>query len=500
MGGRAIVIGAGLGGLSAAANLARVGWRVEVLEQGEGPGGKATEVRLGAYRWDAGPSLVTMPRVFRSTFERLGRRLEDYLTLVPLDRIYAYFWPDGAALGSYADRARFGDEADRTFGSGSKELTRYLADAARLWRIAGEIFLERPIHEIGSWLGFRTLPKILGLPFIDPLRSFHARNAASFRDPRLVQLFDRYATYNGSNPWRTPATMGIIPHVEYEWGGWTVLEGIHAIPRALERVARELGVEFRYGARVERILTDGRNAVGAAWVDAGGRRGEVRADAVVSDLDVLATWRELLNAPESKAARRYARLEPSSSGVVFYWGIKRRDGRLGVNNIFFSTDYAAEFRDIFDEGRLPDDPTVYVNITGRVTAGDAPPDGDNWFVLVNAPPDRGQDWSAELARLRATVIRVLSERLGWNVGAAIVEEATLDPARIALRTGGSGGSLYGIASNSPSAAFRRQANRCREVDGLYFCSGSAHPGGGMPLVLLSGRIAAELADRRYRGR
>ena len=499
MGGTAIVVGAGLGGLSAAANLARAGWRVVLHEQGTVPGGKAGEARLGAYRWDTGPSLVTMPQVFRSTFERLGKRLEDYLTLVPLDRICAYFWPDGTMLGTSADPVRFGTEVDRSFGSGSKELKRYLAGAARLWRIAGEIFLERPIHETGSWLSLRTLPNILGLPFIDPFRSLHARNAASFRDPRLVQLFDRYATYNGSNPWRTPGTMGIIPHVEYEWGGWTVLEGIHAIPRALERVARELGVEFRYGTKVERILTDKGRAVGVSWRDAAGLRGETRADAVVSDLDVLATWRELLGQPESKAARRYARLEPSSSGVVFYWGIKRRDERLGVNNIFFSKDYASEFRALFEEGRLPDDPTVYINITCRVTAGDAPPDGDNWFVLVNAPPDRGQDWSAEIARLRVAVLRVLSERLGWDVGAAIVEEATLDPARIALRTGGSGGSLYGIASNTPSAAFRRQANRCREVDGLYFCSGSAHPGGGMPLVLLSGRMAAELADRRYRG-
>ncbi|MBN1241880.1 MAG: phytoene desaturase [Spirochaetales bacterium] len=498
MGGKAIVVGAGLGGLSAAANLAAAGWRVEVYEQGDGPGGKATEFRLGDYRWDAGPSLVTMPQVFRATFARFGRRLEDYLTLVPLDRICAYFWPDGSSLGSSADTRRFGDEVDRAFGSGSGELERYLAGASRLWRIAGEIFLERPIHEIGSWLGFRTIPKILGLPFIDPLRSLHARNASSFRDARLVQLFDRYATYNGSNPWRTPGTMGIIPHVEYEWGGWTVLEGIHAIPRALERVARELGVEFRYGTKVERILTDTGRAIGVAWRDSSGRRGETRADAVVSDVDVLATWRELLGMADTKASRRYARLEPSSSGVVFYWGMARRDARLGVNNIFFSKDYAAEFRAIFDEGRLPDDPTVYVNITGRVTPGDAPPDGDNWFVLVNAPPDRGQDWPSELARLRAAVIRVLSDRLGWDVGAAIVEEATLDPARIALRTGGTGGSLYGVSSNSAAAAFRRQANRCREVDGLYFCSGSAHPGGGMPLVLLSGRMAAELADRRYR--
>jgi phytoene desaturase len=488
---RAAVIGAGLGGLSAAARLSRAGWSVRVFDPQPFAGGKAGSLALGGYRFDTGPSLVTMPRVFASIFEGLGRRLEDCLTLVQLPVVCRYWWPDGSRFAAYADRAAYAAETARVFGEDPRSLDRYLEAGERIYAAAGELFLETPIHEASAWLRPGILARLPGLAGIDPLRSLHDRNASYFRSPALVQLFDRYATYNGSHPWRTPGTMSIIPYVENAWGGFTVREGIVAIPRALERICREEGVELRLGERVQAISAPGGRVAG---VDAGGRFWE--ADAVVADVDPRVVYGELLARPGNPRARRYVRLEPSSSGCVFLWGVRRADPRLGVNNIFFSDDYKREFDDIFRDRRLPGQPTVYVNVTSKETPGDAPAGGENWFVLVNSPPDAGQDWEAEMAGLRARVLAALSRSLDRDVAADIAVEARITPADIARATGSPGGSLYGIASNTPGAAFRRQRNRSTDVRGLYFCGGSAHPGGGMPLVLLSGRMAADLAIAR----
>jgi diapolycopene oxygenase len=251
-------------------------------------------------------------------------------------------------------------------------------------------------------------------------------------------------------------------------------------------------VEIRYGERVDRIVTEGRVATG---VETGGRY--VRADAVVSNVDVSVTYPELLRDENARQLRRYRRLEPSSSGLVYYWGVRGPFAELTVNNIFFSPDYRREFASIFDEHRLPDDPTVYVNITSKVTPEDAPPGGENWFILVNAPYVGRQDWAAESARMRETVVRRLSDSLGRDVAAAIDEEGVMTPADIERKTMSYRGALYGIASNTRLASFARHPNRSPDYRGLYFCGGSAHPGGGMPLVMLSGKIAADLIRYDY---
>jgi phytoene desaturase len=325
---------------------------------------------------------------------------------------------------------------------------------------------------------------------LSPFASLHDANARAFADPRAVQLFDRYATYNGSSPFRTPATMRIIPHVEYAYGGHALQGGIVALPRALERAARGLGAEFRFGARVERIVVEGGRCRG---VEAGGEF--FPAGIVVSNADVLATYRQLLREPQAREARRYERLEPSSSGLVFLWGVARSFPQLQVHNIFFPADYRAEFDALFGRLDLPADSTIYVNVTSKVTPGDAPPGCENWFVLLNAPRHAGQDWPALVAWARAAVLRRLSRALGTDIASLIREEQVLTPPDIERTTGSTHGSLYGIASHSPLAAFLRHPNRSRRIRGLYFAGGSAHPGGGMPLALLSGILAADLAEK-----
>jgi phytoene desaturase len=320
-----------------------------------------------------------------------------------------------------------------------------------------------------------------------------AANAAFFSDPKMVQLFDRYATYNGSDPYQVPATLNIIPYVEHHFGGFAVDGGIYQVVLAFERLAAERGTVFRYETPVTGILHDSGRITGVSTTE-----GSEPFDVVVSNTDVRLTYEALLNDPDAPMAQRYRKLTPSSSGIAFYWGVDRSFPELTVNNILFSRDYPTEFRQIFYEQRVPEDPTVYINITSKVTASDAPPSGENWFVLVNTPYDGGQDWDQEVAVVREKIITTIEKRLRAPISPHISCEEVLTPRDISRKTNTHRGSLYGIASNSRFAAFLRHPNRSRRYRGLYFVGGSAHPGGGMPLVVLSGAITAELVGRHER--
>jgi phytoene desaturase len=327
------------------------------------------------------------------------------------------------------------------------------------------------------------------------MRTMHRANSGSFSDSRVVQLFDRYATYNGSSPYMTPATFNLIQHVEYGIGGYAVKGGIFEITKKLAALSVELGVNFHYGEKVGSIETEGSRVRG---ITVEGR--ELAYDVVVSNSDVTSTYRELLGGGVMDIGAKYASLEPSSSGGVFYWGIREDHRELLVNNIFFSSDYEREFEDIWDLKRPPSDPTIYVNITSKIDPEDSPPGGENWFVLVNVPYDSGQDWDREMTGLRERTIEKLERTIGRDIHGSIEVEGTLDPPGIESRWSGNKGSIYGISSNDRRSAFRRQGNRSRKIRGLYFCGGSAHPGGGMPLVVLSGKIASDLIGKYERSR
>jgi len=491
------VVGAGLGGLAAAVRLAAAGRQVRVYDGRPIVGGKAGELVLAdegrRWRFDTGPSLFTLPGVLDDLFAAAGRRREDYVEIEPLDPITRYWFADGTSLESSSDRRRFTAAMEEAGVADGAELNAYLDYSRRIWEITHSLFMERSLHEPADLLRDPDLWHSLArIGRIDAFRSMDAAHRRFFRDPRARQLFDRYATYNGSNPYSVPATLNIIPHVEYGIGGWAVKGGIAAIPRGLERLARELGVEFLLDEPVERILTEGRPRRAAGVRSASG---DWIADEVICNVDVTPAYHRLLDDPKAPLARRYARLEPSSSGLVFFWAMASDYPEFGLHNILFSADYRREFDDIFLRGRCPDEPTVYVNITSKVDRDDAPSPGENWFVLVNAPADADQDWDAETERTRRAVLERIAAALGRDVGADIVQESVLDPPTIADQTASHRGSLYGISSNSRSAAFLRHPNRSRRYRGLYFCGGSAHPGGGMPLAMLSGKIAADLAVR-----
>ncbi len=488
------IVGAGFGGLSAAARLAAAGNQVDVFEKQPGPGGKAFEERINGYRFDTGPSLLTMREVFQHLFTECREDFSDWVQTIPLDPICHYFWDDGTRLHSHSSAEAFSAELQRALGEEPAALHAHLERSREIYDITADLFLWHSLHERSTFTSpvFRRALRRVGR--IDAFRSMDAANRAHFRNPKAVQLFNRYATYNGSSPYLTPATLNIIPHVEYGIGAWAIRGGIHALPQAMARLAESRGASLHYGTTVDAIRSSrtGRSRrVQGLTVE--GR--DLDYDIVISNADVTPTYEHLLRDTDARLYRRYQKLEPSSSGMVFYWGTRSSYPELGVHNILFSNDYPGEFADLFRNQRMPNDPTVYINITSKVDPDDAPKGGENWFILVNAPADRGQDWEAERERTRENVLSRLKAVLGRDVEADIAVESHMLPPDIQRKTDSHRGSLYGIASNARLSAFLRHPNRSRRYRGLYFAGGSAHPGGGMPLATLSGKICADLIRR-----
>jgi phytoene desaturase len=306
----------------------------------------------------------------------------------------------------------------------------------------------------------------------------------------MVQLFDRFATYNGSSPYLTPGVMSSIPHLEHNIGTYYPEGGMISITKALYELSKDLGVDYHFNTRVTEILVEEGHATGIRTVE-----DQFYADLVISNMDVVPTYRNLLAkevAPEKTLVQ--AR---SSSALIFYWGIRGAFPQLDLHNIFFSDDYKAEFNCIFEKEQVFDDPTIYVNISSKEDPSDAPAGAENWFVMINVPGNTGQDWDAIIKKVRDNTLTKLSRILKQPIADLIEFEETLDPRSIESKTSSYQGSLYGAGSNDIMSAFLRHPNFTKKIKGLYFSGGSVHPGGGIPLCLLSAQITADIIASDY---
>jgi len=478
-----VIIGAGVAGLAAAIRLRIRGHRVTVLEANPVPGGKLASLSLGGFRFDTGPSLFTMPGLLDELFAVAGRDRRDSLSVLEKVEGTLCLFPDGAELRAWAEPQRFAEEAARALGVAEERVLRYFAGAAFTYQRLGRIFVERPLDEPSTWMHRDVLAALHGLSRFHLFSTLHGANLRELREPRTVQYFDRMATYNGSSPFRAPGVLSMIPHLEHGLGTYLPERGMIGIVESLAQLAEELGIRFEFGTRATRIALSGSRVLG---VEAGGQR--FAADVVLMNGDVLHAYRDLL--PETPELAALAHRERSSSGLVFFFGLGRRFPRLKLHNVLFSGDYPEEFRALFERGDISRDPTVYVYVSSKDVPGDAPEGGENWFVMVNAPADRGQDWDTLIPRARSDVLEKLERMLGEPVERHIEVESRLDPRDLERRTSAVGGALYGTSSNSPLAAFLRHPNRSR-YRGLYFCGGTVHPGGGIPLCLSSAKIVAD---------
>ncbi len=485
MSNKVIIKGSGIAGIATSIRLACQGYDVSVFEKNEHPGGKLSSFKLGDYRFDFGPSLFTMPHFVDELFTLAGENPRDHFQYKRKEIGCKYYWEDGVRLNAYGDNNRFLEEVDNTLGVPKHQLQNYLEQAQKKYNRTVSIFLEKSLHKLDTYLNKATVKGILHLFSYELETTLHKVNTRRLQEPHLVQFYDRFATYNGSNPYQTPGMMTLIQHLEQHYGTFVPEKGMVDITNSLVALAKRKGVQFHLNTAVEEIVIERQLATGIRV------NGTIRkADVVVSNMDVVPTYRHLM--PTQKAPEKSLQQERSSSAVIFYWGIDRSFPDLDLHNIFFSDNYQAEFDAIFRDKTLFDDPTVYVNITSKDVHGDAPAGKENWFVMVNAPHDTGQDWDALSKTLKKQVLDKLNRNLTVDLANHIEEEWVLTPPLIADKTASFTGALYGAASNNRMAAFLRHPNFSRHISGLYFCGGSVHPGGGIPLCLLSAKIVADL--------
>ena len=482
---KAIIIGAGIAGIAAAIRLSVKGYQVEVFESGSVAGGKLSEIRLGGFRFDAGPSLFTMPHYVDELFTLAGKNSEDYFKYLRLDNACRYFYEDGTRINAFSDRDKFAEEIGNNTVDSAASVVSFLDKSARIYSITNPVFLERSLHKISSYLTLTTLRSLLRFPEIDPFRTMNQANESRFHDTKTIRLFNRYATYNGSNPYQAPATLNVIPHFEQHFGAFFPTGGMYAIVRALVDLATNLGVKFYFDTYVDEINVVGKKVRGIKV------KGESHpADLVISNMDVWYTYKKLLKG--LNMPKRIVQQQRSSSALIFYWGINKKFSELDLHNIFFSEDYKEEFRHIWQLNNIYHDPTIYVNISSRHKPDDAPEGSENWFTMINVPANTGQYWDGLIEDARKNIIKKLSRSLGEDISKLICCEAVMDPKGIEAKTFSYQGSLYGSSSNSKFSAFLRHANFSSKLDGLYFVGGSVHPGGGIPLALLSAKIVGDL--------
>jgi 1-hydroxycarotenoid 3,4-desaturase len=487
---RVIVVGAGIGGLAASVDLARQGASVTLLERAPRPGGKIRQVSAAGAAIDAGPTVFTMRRVFDALFADAGDSLDTHLTLHPLDLLARHAWTDGSALDLFADIDRAADAIGRF--AGAAEAAGYRTFCARtrtVFRTLEAPFMAAPLPTALSLSAAVGPRKLLA---VSPFSTLWRALGEHFRDPRLRQLFGRYATYSGSSPFQAPATLMLIAHVEQS-GVWLVQGGMLRLAEAVAALAARQGVALRCDAPVAEIVVRNGRAAGVRLAD--GER--IDADAIVFNGDFAALPAGLLGSAVARAAPAVAPGDRSLSAVTWALSAVTEGFPLSRHNVFFSTDYAAEFDDIFRQRRLPGEPTVYVCAADRGEPG-AQPDGESerLLVLANAPAtgDRQAFPEAETARYADRAFDLM-RRCGLTVDRRTEATVVTTPADFARLFPATGGALYGRAVHGAMAAFRRPGSRSA-MPGLYLAGGSVHPGPGVPMAALSGRLAAAsvLAD------
>lgn len=470
-----------------------------MCEQSSEVGGKLGRYERDGFAFDTGPSLLTLPAVYRDLFLKTGTRLEDHINLVPVDPVCHYRFDDGTELDlPNASRAGVTSALDDAFGSDAgAQWAAFMDRAAVIWDATRETFLESPLD--GSRSLLREARRGRDLMAIAPWASLRGLGRRYLKDPRLITLLDRYATYTGSDPRRAPAALATIPYVEQSFGAWYVVGGLRRLGDALLVRCLELGVTVRTGADVVRVTTESGRATGVDLAD-----GEhLAADVVVANADAAHVYGDLLPGSEARGARRaLARTEPSLSGFVMLLALQGRTPGLRHHTVLFPQKYDDEFDSVFGTGphrgrpRAVPDPTVYIS------APDDPalrPDEDHesWFVLVNAPrhtpdsPRTGIDWdAASFADSYADRLLDIMAARGIDVRDRVIWRELRTPADLERSTRSVGGSIYGTSSNGARAAFMRPANRS-PVPGLFLVGGSSHPGGGLPLVGLGAAIVAQ---------
>jgi phytoene desaturase len=486
------IIGGGLGGLSAACVLAARGVKVILFEKNDWLGGKAAVLEEAGYRFDMGPTIMTVPNVLARIYAEAGRRMEDALDLRRLDPQWRCFFDDGSVLDLREDVDTAAGEIEAYSPGNAGGYRDFIALSARLHDISERFFFWKSVEDLRDTMDLRknfdlaTLNDVLALRMGTTVASNIRKRV---RDGRVAQMLDHFVQYVGSSPYGAPAVLCSIAHMQTAEGVWYPMGGTRTVPAALRSLAEDLGVQFRLNADVRRIAVSGGRAAGVELTT-----GEaIPLSAVVSNMDSVRTYRELIGgAPQQSFDKRWKR-EPACSGVVLYLGLDRAYDHLLHHDFVFSRDPEEEFDYIYHKGEPAPDPTCYIAAPARTDPSVAPPGGEALYILVHTPYLRPHhDWSQMLPRYRQIIFDKLARCAGMaDLQDRIVVERWLTPQDIHDRYRVLDGAIYGLASHGRFFGAFKPGNRSRDLPGLYLAGGAAHPGAGMPMVMMSGWIAAD---------
>ena len=476
-----------MAGLAAAIRLSALGYEVLVFEKNSYPGGKLSELVIGPYRFDKGPSLFTMPEMILELGELIANK--QAFDFVKLETLCKYFYEDGTQVCAYADQDKFEKEIEINLKEDKAKVKNHFKQSKFFYESTADLFLNQSLHQFKNFLNLKTLRGIKNSFRLKLLSTMHSENAKQFQNEKTIQLFDRYATYNGSNPYKAPALLNLIPHLEFGFGAYFPVNGMNQITTYLYELAKSSGVKFYFEHSVQKIEILNNKVVGLISKDK-----LFASEIVMSDADITPVYEKLID--KKFKSRRILNQEKSSSAFVFYWGIKKTFKNLDLHNILFSDNYKEEFEYLFGANEPYFDPTIYVNITSKYKKDDAPEGCENWFVMVNVPHNKNRTEVTYQKTLRKNVIDKINRVLKTNIEDFIEVESVLSPMDIELQTSSFGGSLYGNSSNNKFSAFLRHSNYSSKIKGMYFVGGSVHPGGGIPLCLLSAKIATKIISEK----
>lgn len=481
-----IIIGAGLAGLAMAIRMRAKGYLVQVFEKNSIPGGKIQRITEKGYHFDIGPSVITMPEYIQDLFRLHNKNPDAYIQFEKLDPVFNYFFEDGKKLISYADPNKTAQIWADELGENKENITGFLAAVQEKYRLTEKVFLKNSLHQLKTYLSWEALRGTLLFNRVKAFTKMSESNARHFDSTYLQQIFNSFASYNGSDPFQAPATFNVIAHYEMNLGTFYPVGGVEEIAKKLYLLANEIGVQFEFNADIRHIVTSKNKAIG---IEANER--EYLAERIISCMDVNTTYDKLLD--NKYRVPQYLNREKSNAPLLAMWGLKANFPELGLHNMLLAKDQRAEYRAI-SENRMPENPSIYLHIGSKIDANAAPENCENWFLYLNAPKDSGQDWDSIIANTKTKILQRLSQQLGRDIEPFIEFEKYLSPVDFAKRDENAFGSIYGNSSNSIFSAFLRHPNFAPKLKNLYFAGGTVHPGSGVPLTLLSTEIVDKMID------
>lgn len=483
------IVGAGIAGLATSIRLASRGHHVTVFEQSNKPGGKISTLQWEGFRWDTGPTLLTLPDLVEELYVIAGEEMKTSIRYQKLEILARYFYEDGKVLNAFGDADLFMEEAENVFKEPAHRIQKYLERNKNIYNLTSDLLIFNHFLHMGTFISQKFIHALVQIWKLDSMVSMHDINEKHFDSKQLIQLFDRYASYNGSDPYRAPGTLNVVSHLEHNLGAYFPEKGMYTLASGLKELADKLGVVFHFNQPVEKVVMDRKHTKGIVV-----EGGIYPSDLVVSDIDLFYLYRDLLE--DIPFPVKQFKKERSTSALIFYWAMDRDFPRLDLRNILFSANDREEYRTLKYKREVYEDPTVYLFISSKQVHGDAPQGKENWYVMVHVPENLGQDWDAIIKGTRKNIIDKINRMLDVNIEPHILKEFVADPRSIESSTLSHRGALYGTSSNSRAAAFIRHPNFKKKYKGLYFVGGSVHPGGSIPLCLASAKIVDERIARQ----